>query len=1109
MDALWCFSRPPLLFFLFSRSCVVGVGVSSRVVVESSKFVFVLRAKIIIIVVIIIMGGGNNTNEGMNDNLSRMKLKAKTKVKEFIHTAQMKREHHAEQHRRELSISVGDGTDGKHSLAFKCVRLRELVRLVRNAKTKQEERSIVAKESAAIRDAFADAKLSGVFRHRNVAKLLFVHMLGYPTHFGQMECVQLTAMPDYANKRLGYLGLMVLMDERSEVTMLITNSVKSDLMSKNVYVVGLGLCALGNICTSEMARDVSEEVRKLMLSKNSYVRKKAALCAIRVAKKVPELAESFLDPCERLLNDRHHGVLLAAVTLAYRLCEGPSDVFEDTEDVRKADEIDGEFDEDAADRATERLRKKVGSLCKVLKALNSQQTKKKSVGSSSANNNNNNNSNNQQSEHDVGGHSDPFLQVHILKLLKVLGRGCSETSDEMSDTLAHVASNTEFSSKNFAGASILLECVECIVETESVGGLRVLAVNILGKFLASKENNAKYVALTALSSVVKIDQGAVQRHRKTIVECVKDSDVSIRKSALNLVYNLVNASNVRTLVPELLEYLKVADKEFKRDLTKRIVTLIGENAPDDRWRCEMTVETFRQAGEYVDDVDQRTFCGVVSRGDEKLQALIGRSMFKACVDLGENATQQLKSTTCWVCGEFADCIAHVPTLENEEKNTVTIQDIAALLKVFLRDAKESEITKQYALTAMTKVTARDQSQAAQAIDAMKPLQASVDLELQARACEYSHIIEAGSEVLTTVMERVPPPEAPKFVELGKKKRRKSLATSNARAVGEENTSESAALGDLLDFGGENDAVQTSATVANSPAAASKVVVAAANVLDDLFADIESVPASAPVAPPSPSHVTAQVVSKQPPEIHHSPQVSLEDLLGGDVSISSAPASASKPPQLNSTDPLEDLFGDASSTPVQLNSNLGPMAASVATPSSATGLLDAFDASTPASAAPASTAAKASASPLDDMLSGLSMDALPAPSPQPPKPKSPTTCAFTAHNSQPLTIVFECTKDSVDSKKTTVLAKVTSVSPVSNVALQSAVPKSMTVVLEHASGSALKGSGESEILTQIMRVENSMHGEKALAMKLRVSYVDDASGAEKVEMVTVAGFPSKF
>jgi AP-1 complex subunit gamma-1 len=164
-----------------------------------------------------------------------------------------------------------------------------------------------------------------------------------------------------------------------------------------------------------------------------------------------------------------------------------------------------------------------------------------------------------------------------------------------------------------------------------------------------------------------------------------------------------------------------------------------------------------------------------------------------------------------------------------------------------------------------------------------------------------------------------------------------------------------------------------------------------------------------------------------------------------------------------------------------------------------------------------------------MFSGLSMDAppsavtqavpqslfsadapVPAPAPAPvPTPPTQATCTFTAHSSHPLTIVFECTKDSADVKKSIILAKVSSTSPVSNVTLQSAVPKSMTVALEHASGSALKGSGESEVLTQIMRVENSMHGEKSLAMKLRVSYVDDASGAEKVEMVTVAGFPPKF
>lgn len=32
-------------------------------------------------------------------------------------------------------------------------------------------------------------------RHNNVAKLLYIHMLGYPAHFGQIECLKLVASP--------------------------------------------------------------------------------------------------------------------------------------------------------------------------------------------------------------------------------------------------------------------------------------------------------------------------------------------------------------------------------------------------------------------------------------------------------------------------------------------------------------------------------------------------------------------------------------------------------------------------------------------------------------------------------------------------------------------------------------------------------------------------------------------------------------------------------------------------------------------------------------------------------------------------------------------------
>lgn len=97
-----------------------------------------------------------------------------------------------------------------------------MIRAIRACKTAAEERAVVRKECASIRAAVSDN--DNDYRHSNLAKLMFIHMLGYPTHFGQMECLKLIAAPGFPEKRIGYLGLMLLLDERQEVLMLVTNS---------------------------------------------------------------------------------------------------------------------------------------------------------------------------------------------------------------------------------------------------------------------------------------------------------------------------------------------------------------------------------------------------------------------------------------------------------------------------------------------------------------------------------------------------------------------------------------------------------------------------------------------------------------------------------------------------------------------------------------------------------------------------------------------------------------------------------------------------------------------------------------------------------------------
>ena len=136
------------------------------------------------------------------------------------------------------------------------------------------------------------------------------------------------------------------------------------------------------------------------------------------------MLESFADRAADLLNDRNHGVVLAGVTLMLDICVGEP-------------------------AAAEVFRPQVPALCRILRAL---------IMSSFS------------PDYDVSGITDPFLQVKVLRLLRLLGRGSAEASDAMSDVLAQVATNTE-SARN-AGNAILYECVQVRAAWRGVGCLR-------------------------------------------------------------------------------------------------------------------------------------------------------------------------------------------------------------------------------------------------------------------------------------------------------------------------------------------------------------------------------------------------------------------------------------------------------------------------------------------------------------------------------------------------------------------------------------------------------------------------------------------------------------
>ena len=80
--------------------------------------------------------------------------------------------------------------------------------------------------------------------------------------------------------------------------------------------------------------------------------------------------------------------------------------------------------------------------------------------------------------------------------------------------------------------------------------MKSISGTILGKFLSSKDPNYKYIALNTLREVAKNDLVSVQKHKNIILECLRDSDISIKTRALDLIYLIVNSSNIKQIIKE-------------------------------------------------------------------------------------------------------------------------------------------------------------------------------------------------------------------------------------------------------------------------------------------------------------------------------------------------------------------------------------------------------------------------------------------------------------------------------------------------------------------------------------------------------------------------------
>ncbi|EDR01143.1 uncharacterized protein LACBIDRAFT_254927, partial [Laccaria bicolor S238N-H82] len=143
-------------------------------------------------------------------------------------------------------------------------------------------------------------------RHNNIAKLLYIHALGTPAHLGQIEWLKLVATPRFLDKPLVYPDIMIFLDQNPEVLTLVTNALEGEFgcplgaSQSLMRLRGMDHLIMYAVGRNSMLPDLASETEKLLGPSNMYIRKKAALRALRVIKKVPVIADHHKQSQEAL-----------------------------------------------------------------------------------------------------------------------------------------------------------------------------------------------------------------------------------------------------------------------------------------------------------------------------------------------------------------------------------------------------------------------------------------------------------------------------------------------------------------------------------------------------------------------------------------------------------------------------------------------------------------------------------------------------------------------------------------------------------------------------------------------------------------------------------------
>ncbi|CAK0784933.1 hypothetical protein CVIRNUC_008138 [Coccomyxa viridis] len=577
----------------------------------------------------------------------------------------------------------------------------QLIRAIGECKSKAEEDAIIGREVELLKPRLKDAKADKRYLKELVVRLMYVEMLGHDASWGHVKALQACSDTNLLTKKVAYLASGLFLDYKSDLIILVVNTLTQDLKSDNYLVVCTALAAVCKLIGPDLINAVLPAVTGLTSHSKDLVRKKAVMALHRFQQLDPKhegaLAGADLDASYRqALCDKDPSVMSAALCALYETI--------------KQDPLP--------------YKNLVPSFISILKQVAEHRLPK---------------------AYDYHRSPAPFIQIKLLKILARLGAGDKGASDNMYAVLGDALrkANTGHTISN----AIVAECVRTITAIYPNPALLQAAAEMVSGFLKSSSHNLRYIGIDSLARIVHINAKYAAEHQLAVIDCLEDPDDTLKKKTLELLYKMTKPSNVEVITEKLLDYLRSAtDDSQKAEVAQRIGELAERFAPDTQWFIDTMNQVFELGGNMVAPSLADNLMRLVAEGagegyDEADAELRSRAAASYLSLLSKPKLPDiLLKVISWVLGEYG-----VLAPGGARAVTERLVDLAE------GQALEDEV-KGYVLSALAKVHAQAQLPLGEGFEQLlHDAASSHNTDLQLRAVQIQSMFEGSASTRSSAL----------------------------------------------------------------------------------------------------------------------------------------------------------------------------------------------------------------------------------------------------------------------------------------------------------------------------------------------------------------------